>query len=165
MKLSVFFFALASMWHSVHGREYETSFLRASYNEAAMNEDAKRSASGGSSPFHEQHRRRLPATDSTCAATSIVVMKPEAPNSTIKELLFWDAADGKHYILRGVTDYFIWANKKGIIDGTIELSMPDGAYLDEDTATLEMPRPGRLKFKEKNVEDELLLTALVVPEL
>ena len=52
-------------------------------------------------------------------------------------------------------DYFIWANKKGIIDRTVELSMPEGAYLDEDTATLEMPSPGRLKFKEKNAIDGL----------
>lgn len=54
-------------------------------------------------------------------------------------------------------DYFIWANKKGIIDRTVELSMPEGAYLDEDTATLEMPSPVRLKFKEKNAKDGLPL--------
>ena len=35
--------------------------------------------------------------------------------------------------------------------------MPEGAYLDEDTATLEMPSPVRLKFKEKNAKDGLPL--------
>ena len=147
------------MCHFVHGREYESPFLRGNYVEVAMGEDADPAASGGSSPFHEKHLRRLPATDSTCATTSIVVMKPEAPNTTIKELLSCDTADGKHYFVRGVTDYFIWANKKGIIDRTVELSMPEGAYLDEDTATLEMPSPGRLKFKEKNAKDGLPLAS------
>lgn len=44
-------------------------------------------------------------------------------------------------------DHVIQANKKGIIDGAIELSMSAGAYLDEDTATLEMLSPERVKLK------------------
>jgi hypothetical protein len=53
MKSSVFFFAFAFAWHSVHGREYELSFLRGSNIEGAMAKDAKPATSGGDSPFHE----------------------------------------------------------------------------------------------------------------
>ncbi len=68
-------------------------------------------------------------------------------------LLTCDTANGKHYFVHGVPDHVIQANKNGIIDGTVELIMPEGAYLDEDSATLEMPRPERLKFKGKITKD------------
>jgi hypothetical protein len=152
MKSSVFFFAFAFAWHSVHGQEYKSSFLLGSDIEAAMAKDAKPATSGGDSPFHERHLHRLPTTNSTCATTSVVrVMHPQNKTSTV--LLTCDTANGKHYFVHGVPDHVIQANKKGIIDGTVELIMPEGAYLDEDSATLEMPRPERLKFKRKITKD------------
>ena len=42
-------------------------------------------------------------------------------------------------ILSGIPDTVLQANKKDIIDGTVELNVMDGAYLNDETATLEMP--------------------------
>lgn len=151
MKLSVFFLAFASVWHSVHGREHEPSFLRGSDVETATAKHAKPAASDEDIPFHERHLGRLPATDSTCATSIVVVM--HGRNKTSEELLSCDTADGKSYVVRGVPEHIIQANKKSIIAGAIELSVSGGAYLDEATATLEMPSPQRLKFKEKIRKD------------
>ena len=152
MKLSVFFFAFVTVWHSVQGREHEPSFLRGSDVETATTKHAKPAASDEDIPFQEQHLGRLPATNSTCATTSIVVLM-HGRNKTAEELLSCDTANGKHYVVREVPEHIIQANKKRIIDGAIELSLPGGAYLDEATATLEMPSPQVLKFKEKIRKD------------
>jgi hypothetical protein len=146
MKLSVLFFAFASVWHSVHGREHEPSFLRGSDVETATAKHAQSAASDEDISFHERHLGRLPATDSTCATTSIVVVM-HGRNKTSEELLSCDTADGKHYVVRGVPEHIIQANKKSIIDGAIELSVSGGAYLDEATATLEMPSPQRAEIE------------------
>jgi hypothetical protein len=82
-------------------------------------------------------------------------------NKTAEELLSCDTSNGKHYVVRGVPDHIIQANKKRIINGAIKLSTSRGTYLDEATATLEIPLQ-RFKFKEKigkdgnNTKEELL---------
>jgi hypothetical protein len=152
MKLVVFLFALAFAWHAVHGRQLESPFLRGIDVEAATAKDAEPANFGGSGLSHEQHLRRLPTTNTTCVTTSVVViMHPQ--NKTSTELISCDTVEGKHYFVRGVPDHVIQANKKGIVDGAIELSMPAGAYLDEDAATLEVPSPDRLKLMEKIKKD------------
>jgi hypothetical protein len=150
MKPGVFFFAHAFLWRSIHGRELESlTFLRGSDVEAVMEKNAKPATSEDGSLFHERRLRRLPATNTTCDTTSIVVLMQAARNNTVEELLSCDTADGKHYVVQGAPDHLIQANKKGIIDGAIELSLPAGAYLDEDTATLKMPSSGGVKLKER----------------
>jgi hypothetical protein len=148
MKLVVLSFALAFAWQSVHGRQLESPLLRGSDVEAVTAKDAKLSTSDGGDLFQEwRHLRRTPTTNTTCATTSVVVIM-KSQNKTSTEVLSCDTAEGKHYIVRGVPKHVIKANKKGIVDGAIELTMPAGAYLDEDTATLEMPDPERLKLQE-----------------
>ncbi len=121
MKLGVVYFAFASVWHSIHGREHESSFLRGSDVETATAKHAKPAASDEDIPFHKRHLGRLPATNSTCATTSIVVVM-HGRNKTAEELLSCNTSNGKHYVVRGVPDHIIQANKKSIIDGAIELS-------------------------------------------
>jgi hypothetical protein len=57
----------------------------------------------------------------------------------------------------GVPDTVLQTNKKGFIDGIVELNVVDGAYLNDETATLAMPpslQSQRLEvkdlFKRKN---------------
>ncbi|KAL3786416.1 hypothetical protein ACHAW5_002247 [Stephanodiscus triporus] len=152
MKLRVFFFAFASVWHSVHGLEHESSFLRGGDVEAVMATDAEPAAPDGDGPFQGRDLRRQLATGATCVTTSVKIVM-DVQNKTSEDLLSCDTANGKHYIVRGVPDTVIRANKHGIINDDIELSMPEGAYLDEDTATLVIPNPGKLKFKEKIKKD------------
>ncbi|KAL3786417.1 hypothetical protein ACHAW5_002248 [Stephanodiscus triporus] len=152
MKLRVFFFAFASVWHSVHGLEHESSFLRGGDVEAVMATDAEPAAPDGDGPFQGRDLRRQLATGATCVTTSVKIVM-DMQNKTSKDLLSCDTANGKHYIVRGVPDSIIQVNKYGIINDVIELSMPEGAYLDEDTATLVIPNPGKLKFKEKIKKD------------
>jgi hypothetical protein len=93
-------------------------------------------------------------TDSTCVSNSIVVIMG---NQTSRDLLTCDTADGKHYSVPWIPDTVLQANKKDIIDGIVELNIIDGAYLNDETATLVMPpslQSQRLEvkdlFKRKN---------------
>ena len=94
----------------------------------------------------EGHRGRQLVIDSTCVSNSIVVIMG---NKTSHDLLTCDTADGKHYFVPGIPDTVLQANKKDIIDGTVELNVMEGAYLNDETATLEMPTSlARLEVKD-----------------
>jgi hypothetical protein len=99
-------------------------------------------------PRHEQNfpSRKL-ADGSTCVSTSIKVVM----SNPSMEFLSCDTAGGKHYVVSGVPDKVVRANRNGIIGGSVEMSMLEGAYLDDTTATLVMPTLGieTLEFKEK----------------
>lgn len=58
--------------------------------------------------------------------------------------------DGKQYRVAGVPNHVFEGNKKDIVDGIVELDVPKGAYLDESTATLNLPNKAELRFKLKN---------------
>jgi hypothetical protein len=53
MKLSIFFFSFASVWHYVRRQEQESTFLHGSDVEVMMAEEAKPATSGKDTPFHE----------------------------------------------------------------------------------------------------------------
>jgi hypothetical protein len=87
-------------------------------------------------------------TDSTCVSNSIAVIMG---NRTSQALLTCDTADGKHYFVPGIPDTVLQANKKDIIDGIVELNVMEGAYLNDETATLVMPpslQSQRLEVKD-----------------
>ncbi len=58
--------------------------------------------------------------------------------------------DGKQYRVTSLPYHAFEGNKKDIIDGIVELDLPKGVYLDESTATLNLPNPAGLKFKLKD---------------
>ncbi len=58
--------------------------------------------------------------------------------------------DGKQYRVAGVPNHVFEGNKKDIVDGIVELDVPKGVYLDESTATLNLPNKAELRFKLKN---------------
>jgi hypothetical protein len=102
-----------------------------------------------------QFGRQL-VTDYTCVSNSIAVIMG---NKTSQDLLTCDTADGKHYSVPWIPDTVLQANKKDIIEGIVELNVMDmeGAYLNDETATLVMPpslQSQRLEvkdlFKRKN---------------
>lgn len=93
------------------------------------------------------------ATNSTCVTTSIVMGKSK-DDKISEEQLYCGTKDGMHYKVTGVPDRVIQAYKSGIIEGVIELKLPEGAYLNDAAATLEMPKSeGSFKFKEKRGND------------
>lgn len=98
---------------------------------------------------HEEgHLGRQLVTDSTCVSNSIAVIMG---NRTSQALLTCDTADGKHYFVPGIPDTVLQANKKDIIDGIVELNVMEGAYLNDETATLVMPpslQSQRLEVKD-----------------
>ena len=117
------------MWHSIHGKEQST-FLRGSDVEAVMAEES------GSMP-------------SMCATTLIV--EGFSLNRTKREsYIACQTLDGKQYRVTGVSYSSFEAKKKDIINGIVELDLPEGVYLDESTATLNLPSPAGLKFKLKD---------------
>lgn len=87
-------------------------------------------------------------TDSTCVSNSIAVIMGK---TTSRDLLTCDTADGKHYSVPWIPDTVLQANKKNIIDGIVELNVMEGAYLNDETATLVMPpslQSQRLEVKD-----------------
>ena len=86
----------------------------------------------------QQSELQITVTDSTCVTTSIAVVM-NYNTKTSKHLLLCGTANGNHYKVTGVSDNFIQANKHHIINGDVQLSFPEGAYLNAATATMEMP--------------------------
>lgn len=104
---------------------------------------------------NERHRELIkPATSSTCINILIVAgsfVSGSSLNRTINEsYLACETLDGKQYRVNGIPDHVLKAKEKSVIDGVIELDLPEGAYLDERTASLKLPSQVGLKFKAKS---------------
>ena len=78
MKLSVAYFAFASMWHSVLGQE-ESTFLRGSGAEGTVAEEDKRASFGDFFNSHEQQPPSLFEDDMEGIITKIVGGVPMDP--------------------------------------------------------------------------------------
>ena len=88
-------------------------------------------------------------TPSLCAI--ILIVDGLSLNRTGEEsYIACQTLDGKQYRVNGVPYHAFEGNKKDIIDGIVELDLPEGVYLDESTATLNLPSPAGLKFKLKD---------------
>lgn len=77
-------------------------------------------------------------------------------NKTSQEFISCGTANGKQYSVAGVPDEVVQANKHHIMNGDIELSVTEGAYLNTATATLEMPKSKKNMqfFKAKRGKDK-----------
>ena len=77
-------------------------------------------------------------------------------NKTSQEFISCGTANGKQYSVAGVPDEVVQANKHHIMNGDIELSVTEGAYLSTATATLEMPKSKKNMqfFKAKRGKDK-----------
>ena len=92
---------------------------------------------------------KKPATSSTCI--NILTVAGSSLNRTINEsYIACETLDGKQYRVNGIPDHIIKAEEKSVMDGIVELDLPEGAYLDERTASLKLPSQVGLKFKAKS---------------
>ena len=92
-------------------------------------------------------RLKKSTTSTTCASSSIVDVQ-YADRSIDETYLACETSDGKSFKVKGVPASVVKANRKGIIDGTSELDLPDGSMLDEATGTIDLPPGQALKFRE-----------------
>ena len=77
-----------------------------------------------------------PVIPFTCVKI-LIVAGLSSYNQTFKDsYLACETVDGKHYRVTGIPNYAMTSKKKSIVDGMIELDLPEGAYFDKATATL-----------------------------